>query len=83
MSQYTRDGIKTKRNLYPWDNIERLTILGRDLERRSIKIRPNMPVVHSHSVGMITNSDVGRVLVVDVYTNGDVVDYFKEWKDNL
>lgn len=76
MSQYTSEGIKTKTRTFSWDKVERINILGNEVERRLIKIRRGMPVIHTHSLGMITNSDVGRTLVVDVYQSGNIVDYF-------
>jgi hypothetical protein len=76
MSQYTNEGIKTKSRFFTWDRVEIANIGGNKVERRRIKIRKGMPVIHTHSLGMITNSDVGRILVVDVYNNGDIIDYF-------
>jgi hypothetical protein len=76
MSQYTSEGIKTKSGFFTWDRVEIANVSGNKFERRRIKIRKGMPVIHTHSLGMITNSDIGRILVVDVYNNGDIIDYF-------
>lgn len=83
MPLYTRSAIHVRSTLkpftvreIPWDSVRvvKLRFSGKRVTRCVKRLTEDMPAVPSRALGLIRRSDVGRILVVDLYEDGDFID---------
>jgi hypothetical protein len=60
--------------LFPWTTSRRVRIGGRPAFRHELEVTAELVPCMAPGVGGLRRRDIGRVLVVDVYDDGTVID---------
>lgn len=63
--------------VFPWTTSRRVRIGGRPAFRYELEVTADLVPCMAPGVGGLRRRDVGRVLVVDVYDDGTVIDVLK------
>ena len=63
--------------IFPWTTTQRVRIGGRAAFRHELEVTADLVPCMAPGVGGLRRRDVGRVLVVDVYDDGTVIDVLK------
>jgi hypothetical protein len=74
---YTAEGIRTiSRGTIPWDEVRKVRIHGKSVVRHVMHITEDKIPLPAAGVGGVKRHDIGRILVVDRYPDGQWIDAF-------